>query len=95
MDADSRMAIKEWIAAHPQEFEGYPSGTKKLAIYGLSANPPHRAHASVVKTLVDTGVFSHALVLPVYAHMYSSKRKLEPFDHRMQMCLLGLCNLSK
>ena len=29
-------------------------------------------------------------VLPVYCHVYSSKRDLVPFEHRLLMCELGL-----
>ena len=46
-------------------------------------------HVGIVRALVQTGRFNEIWVLPVYQHMYSSKRNLEAYDHRMEMCRLS------
>lgn len=62
-----------------------------IALFGLSANPPtgESGHVGIVRALVQTGRFDEIWILPVYQHMYSSKRNLAPYDHRMEMCRLA------
>jgi nicotinic acid mononucleotide adenylyltransferase len=61
-----------------------------VALFGLSANPPtgHIGHQGIVRFLVQTGLFHEVWVLPVYQHMFASKRSMEPYEHRVQMCHL-------
>lgn len=62
----------------------------RLAVFGTSADPPHKGHMMVVQMLVDSGDYDEVWVLPVYVHMFSSKDKsLSPFDQRMEMCRLA------
>lgn len=62
----------------------------RLAVFGTSADPPHRGHQMVVQMLVDSGDYDEVWVLPVFVHMFSSKDKsLSPFDERMAMCRLA------
>lgn len=66
----------------------------KLALFGLSANPPTYAHGhnGIVRTLIHSGDYSHVLILPVYEHIFS--KKLVPFEHRVKMCELCFGGLS-
>mmetsp|Transcript_7540 Transcript_7540/g.10674 ORF Transcript_7540/g.10674 Transcript_7540/m.10674 type:complete len:299 (+) Transcript_7540:43-939(+) len=63
---------------------------RKVAIFGLSANPPTNlfGHTGIVRYLVQSHLFAEIWVLPVYQHMYIAKRNLESFEHRMKMCSL-------
>lgn len=69
---------------------------KKIAIFGLSANPPtgDQGHVGIVKFLVGLSIFDEIWILPVYIHQFSTKRDLEPFKNRIQMCKLCMENLS-
>jgi hypothetical protein len=62
-----------------------------VALFGLSANPPSGdgGHVGIVRALVKTGRFDEIWILPVYQHMYSSKRNLLPYEHRVEMCRLA------
>lgn len=70
---------------------------KNVCIFGLSANPPTGllGHQGIVKKLIDVEKFDEIWILPVYRHMYSSKRSLASFEHRMEMCKLNFEKLSK
>eukprot|EP01038_Epipyxis_sp_PR26KG_P011043 gene11043-14827_t len=61
---------------------------KKIAVFGLSANPPtgENGHGGIVKFLVQNHQFDEVWVMPVFHHVYSSKRNLLPFEDRMRMC---------
>lgn len=64
---------------------------KKVAVFGLSANPPTglHGHQGIVRRLCSSHQFDEVWILPVFTHMYASKRDLLiPFDHRVQMCHL-------
>lgn len=67
--------------------------TKKVCLFGTSADPPtgNTGHAGIVKYLSSlTQLFDEIWVLPVYQHMYKSKRnRLSSFEHRMNMCQLA------
>jgi nicotinic acid mononucleotide adenylyltransferase len=66
--------------------------TKRIALFGLSANPPTglSGHQGVVRLLTHCGQFDEVWVLPVYAHIYSSKRHLlVDFEDRFRMCELA------
>lgn len=70
---------------------------RKVALYGLSANPPtgHSGHLGVVEYLVETGLFDEVWILPVYQHMFSTKRAMESFHHRVAMCNLCMPGASR
>mmetsp|Transcript_6467 Transcript_6467/g.7851 ORF Transcript_6467/g.7851 Transcript_6467/m.7851 type:complete len:521 (-) Transcript_6467:90-1652(-) len=69
---------------------------QNVCIFGLSANPPTGmlGHQGIVKKLIEFKKFDEIWVLPVYRHMYSSKRSLASFEHRLQMCKLNFEKLS-
>ncbi len=61
---------------------------RHICLFGLSANPPtgRAGHQGIVSWLVKLEKFDEVWVLPVYNHMFSSKRQLAPFDDRLEMC---------
>uniref|UniRef100_A0A7R9SVH5 Cytidyltransferase-like domain-containing protein n=1 Tax=Polyblepharides amylifera TaxID=1486889 RepID=A0A7R9SVH5_9CHLO len=63
--------------------------TRKVVIFGLSANPPTglHGHTGIIRDLA--GSFDEVWVLPVYRHIYESKSDLASFDHRVKMCQLS------
>jgi nicotinic acid mononucleotide adenylyltransferase len=66
-------------------------GRRRIALFGLSANPPTGllGHQGIVRILAHQGLFDEIWVLPVFQHIYSSKRELLiDFDHRVRMCEL-------
>jgi nicotinic acid mononucleotide adenylyltransferase len=69
---------------------------KRVAIFGLSANPPtgDGGHRGVVRYLVETGHFDRILIMPVYQHIFTAKKAMLPFDIRSDMCRLNFENLS-
>lgn len=66
--------------------------TKNIALFGLSGNPPtgERGHVGIIKSLIATGLFDEIWVIPVYVHIYSSKRNLAPYLDRIEMCRLSM-----
>jgi len=66
--------------------------SKKVAIYGLSANPIHMGHVDVVKYLVDLKKFDSILILPVYDHIFRYKSLID-FKSRVTMCEISLVPL--
>mmetsp|Transcript_9825 Transcript_9825/g.19317 ORF Transcript_9825/g.19317 Transcript_9825/m.19317 type:complete len:227 (-) Transcript_9825:404-1084(-) len=65
------------------------STRRRVAIFGSSLNPPTGlcGHQSVVDHFAK--LFDQVMVLPVYAHVFDSKRNsLEPFEHRVAMARL-------
>lgn len=57
-----------------------------IALFGLSANPPTIAHFKIVEHLINSNIdFDELWILPVYHHIYNSKRKFEPYDDRINM----------
>jgi nicotinic acid mononucleotide adenylyltransferase len=69
---------------------------KSIAIFGMSGNPPtgDQGHTGIVRYLSSTGNFDEIWILPVYYHQYSSKRNLESYDNRMNMCSLSFLPIS-
>lgn len=63
---------------------------KRIAIYGLSANPPTIAHRNIIAHLCSQRLFDEIWVLPVYQHIFDSKRGLESYEHRVAMCEISL-----
>lgn len=68
----------------------------KVAIFGLSANPPTGlcGHQGIVRYLVNTGHFDEVWVLPVYRHIMKELQGSASFEHRHEMCVLGFSNES-
>ncbi|OQR90340.1 hypothetical protein ACHHYP_18016 [Achlya hypogyna] len=66
----------------------------KVLLYGTSANPPCGlgGHMGIVEFFSTT--YDQVWVLPVYQHIYSSKRHLAPFDHRVNLIRLAFESLS-
>ncbi|OQS05651.1 hypothetical protein THRCLA_02250 [Thraustotheca clavata] len=66
----------------------------KVLLYGTSANPPCGlgGHMGVVEYFSKQ--YDQVWVLPVYQHIYSSKRQLAPFEHRVAMLQLAFESLS-
>ena len=62
----------------------------RIAIYGLSANPPTIAHRNIIAHLCSQRLFDEIWVLPVYQHIFDSKRGLESYEHRVAMCEISL-----
>ncbi|KAL7694624.1 putative nicotinate/nicotinamide nucleotide adenylyltransferase [Plasmopara halstedii] len=62
----------------------------EVLLFGLSANPPtgQRGHMGIVQHCRN--LYDEIWLMPVYQHIYSSKRQLAPFEHRVEMCRLAL-----
>lgn len=70
---------------------------RRVAIFGLSANPPTGAggHADIVRSIAHSGRFNEVWAVPVYRHPYTTatKSRLEDsYEHRVHMCELGLAD---
>lgn len=61
---------------------------KRITLLGFSANPPtdHTGHAGMLQHLVNSGDYDEIWLLPVYVHIYTTKRNLERFEYRLEMC---------
>ncbi|CAI5741817.1 unnamed protein product [Peronospora destructor] len=66
------------------------SRPREVLLFGLSADPPTglQGHMGVVKHC--RLFYDEIWLLPVYQHIYSSKKQLAPFEHRVEMCRLAL-----
>ena len=60
----------------------------RIAIYGGSFNPPHRAHAMVIEWLLESQTADQVWLVPVYRHAFeaSNDKILAPFEDRMRWC---------
>lgn len=60
----------------------------RIAIYGGSFNPPHRAHAMVIDWLLQSGTADQVWLIPVYRHAFeaSNDKVLAPFEDRLRWC---------
>ena len=58
----------------------------KVLLYGLSANPPtgEGGHQGIVAHFAKE--FDELWVMPVYKHIYQTKRELAAFENRVRMC---------
>lgn len=63
-----------------------PGLHKKIALYGGSFNPPHRAHRQVCEYLISKGVFDEVWMLVSFSH--PENKELLSFSHRVEMCRL-------
>ncbi|KAF1334297.1 Nicotinate nucleotide adenylyltransferase, partial [Globisporangium splendens] len=68
---------------------------KEVLLYGTSANPPTGLQAHMGAVAHCRPLFDEVWLLPVYQHIYSSKRQLALFPHRVQMCKLAINVLPK
>jgi nicotinate-nucleotide adenylyltransferase len=66
---------------------------KNIAIYGISANPPHIGHVFVAQYVALTGGFDEVLVIPCFSH--PAGKKLIDFYHRNKMCQLAMGHIPK
>ena len=64
------------------------AASRSVCLFGLSANPPTGAsgHQGIVRKLLSLEKFDEVWILPVYTHMFASKRRLAPFNDRIEMC---------
>lgn len=66
---------------------------RRVCLFGTSANPPtgKGGHAGIVSFLAShSNNYDEVRVIPVYRHMFSSKRRqLIDFNHRLALCKLA------
>lgn len=60
----------------------------RIAVYGGSFNPPHRAHALVASWLISSQTVDQVWLVPVYEHAFEGihGKRLAPFEQRMAWC---------
>ena len=60
----------------------------RIAIYGGSFNPPHRAHAMVIGWLLESEIADQVWLVPVYRHAFeaSNDKILAPYADRLRWC---------
>jgi len=60
----------------------------RIAIYGGSFNPPHRAHAMVIGWLLESDIADQVWLVPVYRHAFeaSNDKILAPYADRLRWC---------
>jgi nicotinate-nucleotide adenylyltransferase len=60
----------------------------KIAVYGGSFNPPHRAHGLVAEWLISSGTVDEVWLVPVYRHALArtQDKVLAPFCDRVAWC---------
>jgi nicotinic acid mononucleotide adenylyltransferase len=67
---------------------------RKIGIFGTSVNPPTNGHIAIVNFFANQNIFDEIWVHPVYEHMFSSKRSLQSFEHRMNLSHLAFDRIS-
>jgi len=70
---------------------------EQVLLVGLSANPPtyRGGHAGIMEYFARGKQFDQIWALPVYSHMFATKRELAPFEHRVAMLKLALGGVAK
>jgi nicotinate-nucleotide adenylyltransferase len=60
----------------------------RIAVYGGSFNPPHRAHAQVASWLVSADVVDQVWLVPVFHHAFEGVhgKLLAPYAQRVAWC---------
>tara|TARA_B100000530_G_scaffold205130_1_gene130859 strand:- start:207 stop:764 length:558 start_codon:yes stop_codon:yes gene_type:complete len=60
----------------------------RIAVYGGSFNPPHRAHAMVARWMIDSHVADEVWLVPVFQHAFegSQDKTLAPYASRLAWC---------
>ena len=61
-----------------------PTGTRRIAIFGGSVDPPHCAHVMAVSWVLSCTPCREVLVIPVFDHAFA--KRLAPFRARVAMC---------
>jgi len=76
--------------------------SSQVCVFGTSSDPPTSllGHAGIVSYLASTGLFSSLIVVPVYRHMFETKRdratahgESSSFAHKLAMCELQFSSL--
>jgi len=70
---------------------------EQVLLVGLSANPPtyRGGHVGIMEYFARGKQFDQIWALPVYSHMFVTKRELAPFEHRVAMLKLALGDVPK
>ena len=60
----------------------------RIAVYGGSFNPPHKAHAMVASWIVSSGVADRVWLVPVFEHAFEGvhEKALAPYEMRLAWC---------
>jgi nicotinate-nucleotide adenylyltransferase len=60
----------------------------RIAVYGGSFNPPHRAHGLVAEWVVQSGAVDAVWLVPVFRHAFEGVhgKRLATFEQRVQWC---------
>lgn len=67
-------------------FRKLKTSPKKIALFGGSFNPPHKAHLEVLEWLKEKNKFDEIWILPTFSHPF--EKSLISFKHRKKMCEL-------
>jgi nicotinate-nucleotide adenylyltransferase len=80
----------------PSEFVFFWETQVRIALYGGSFNPPHRAHALVAEWVVQSGAADEVWLVPVYQHALDGQqgKQLAPFTDRLAWCAAMAASLS-
>ncbi|HLV60300.1 MAG TPA: nicotinate (nicotinamide) nucleotide adenylyltransferase [Fredinandcohnia sp.] len=62
----------------------------RVALFGGAFDPPHVGHLLVTAYVLATEEVDRVWLMPAYAHAFD--KKMSPFPHRLEMCLI-LANL--
>jgi len=65
----------------------------KIAILGLSCNPPTIGHTQIAQFVLKTKNFDEVWLMPSYRNIFN--KELESSEHRLNMCKLALSNYNK
>ena len=60
----------------------------KIAIFGLSCNPPTIGHIQIAKSILETNLFDEIWLMPSYKNVFN--KELETSEHRLNMCKLAI-----
>ena len=69
------------------------ANVRNVLLYGTSANPPTGWAGHVGAAAHFKSMYDEIWIIPVYQHMFASKRKLAPFHHRVEMGRLAFGSL--
>lgn len=71
---------------------------RKIALFGLSANPPtgNSGHRGIIKSIYEKKLFDEIVIIPVYRHMFPEKHAaMQPFEHRFNMCKINFSGIAE
>jgi nicotinate-nucleotide adenylyltransferase len=63
-----------------------------IGVLGGTFDPPHLGHVGAAEYVLNHGLVSRVLVIPVFSHAFA-KEPLAPFADRLQMCQLAFAHL--